>query len=83
MWQKARRGEKSGLFAAEDVYGQCFSGRHLSKGHGQKASSIASSRTQLAQKDLETTRRISQANRKMNDLVDSLARQASRSMRGY
>jgi hypothetical protein len=43
MWQQARRGERSGLFAAEDAYGQRFSGRHLSKGYGQKASSVASS----------------------------------------
>jgi hypothetical protein len=40
MWQQARHGERSGLFAAEDAYGQRFSGRHLSKGYGQKASSI-------------------------------------------
>jgi hypothetical protein len=82
-WQQARRGERSGLFAAEDAYGQRFSGRHLSKAYGQKASSFASSPTQLAQTSLETVKRFSEANRRMNALVDTLAAQAARSLRGY
>ncbi len=83
MWQQARRGEKSGLFAAEDAYGMHYSGRHLSKGYGQKASTVASSRTQLAQTGLETVKRISEADRKFNALIDSLAVLAARSLRGY
>jgi hypothetical protein len=88
LWQQARRGERSGLFAAENLYGMRYSGMHRDKGWtysgwGQKASAIASSRTQLAKKSVETSRRIYETNRRMNPLIDSLAQFAARSKRGY